>query len=309
MSGRRGGPKVVALGGGHGLAVTLQAARCYAGQLTAVVSVADDGGSSGRLRQAMELDLQAPGDARRCLVALADQNSLWARAFEYRFPNGEMRGHALGNLVLAGLAETAGDFVSALEAAAELLGVQGRVLPATAVPVVLKASVDGHDVIGQVNVGNAVGRIDRVSLVPVDAPAPQQAIDAILEADQVVIGPGSLFTSVLAVCAVGDIRAALQQREGGRVYVCNLRPQAGETDRMSARDHLAALRDHGIPIDTMLVDPGASLPVGEGDYASARSDEWVETVTVATARADGLVHDPERLAAALASVGRPSNLS
>src|SRR6516165_12524705 len=130
------GPRVVALGGGHGLATTLRAARHYAGQVTAVVSVADDGGSSGRLRKIA--GIPAPGDLRRCLVAMAADRSLWARAFEYRFPSGDLEGHALGNLIIAGLANVTGDFGRALEMAAALLDTTGEVLPATAVPVVLK---------------------------------------------------------------------------------------------------------------------------------------------------------------------------
>jgi uncharacterized cofD-like protein len=141
---------IVALGGGHGLATTLAALRHHADLVTAIVSVADDGGSSGRLRATT--GLPAPGDLRKCLVALADPESLWTRAFQHRFVGGDLDGHAFGNLVIAGLAETTGDFGSALDAAAELLGVTGRVLPATSVPVALKADVAGSVILGQVNV-------------------------------------------------------------------------------------------------------------------------------------------------------------
>ncbi|MGH9076690.1 MAG: gluconeogenesis factor YvcK family protein [Acidimicrobiales bacterium] len=287
------GPRVVALGGGHGLATTLAAARRYAGRVCAVVSVADDGGSSGRLRQSF--GIPAPGDLRRCLVAMADPASVWARAFEHRFASGELEGHAVGNLVIAGLAEVTGDFVAAVDEAARLLGVQGRVLPASAVPVVLKAVVAGREVLGQVRVAGAGGPISGVSIVPPDAPAPAEVVRAISEADQVVLGPGSLFTSVLATCAVADIRAALARRRGGRVYVCNLRPQRHETDGFSAADHLAALRSHGVEVDTMVYDP-AGLPPGP----VAR--HWPRLVAADLGTGGGAGHDVGRLSSVLATL-------
>ncbi|MHB1533369.1 MAG: gluconeogenesis factor YvcK family protein [Acidimicrobiales bacterium] len=306
-------PSVVALGGGHGLAVTLQAARRYARQVTAVVSVADDGGSSGKLRASV--GIPAPGDLRRCLVALADPGSVWARAFEYRFAEGELGGHALGNLIIAGLAEATGDFLGALDQAASLLGVAGRVCPATSVPVVLRAEVGGHEVVGQVNVAHSVGRISAISLVPPDPPTPGEVIDAILGADQVVIGPGSLYTSILAVCAAPQIREALVARVGGRVYVCNLRAQRGETEGRSAEEHLEALLDHGVPVDVMLSDPAAALPAGAhsaGPHSAGPQTAGPQTggphpaslrrVVARIARPDGLAHDPELLAAALAGL-------
>ncbi len=278
---RRRGPRVVALGGGHGLAATLAAARTYAGDLTAIVSVADDGGSSGRLRQSF--GIPAPGDIRRCLVAMARRDpesgtqpaSLWARVFDHRFSAGELEGHAFGNVIITGLTEATGDFTLALDEAARLLDVEGRVLPATSVPVVLKAQVAGRAVVGQARVadaGGAGGAISGVSIVPSDAPAPPEAVRAIAEADQVLIGPGSLFTSVLAACVVPAIHDALAARAGGRVYVCNLRPQPGETDGFRAVGHLDALLAHGVPVDTMVVDgePDAGGAGASGAGASGR---------------------------------------
>ena len=285
---KRRAPKVVALGGGHGLATTIRAARLYAGELTAVVSVADDGGSSGRLRQIA--GIPAPGDLRRCLVAMAAEGSPWAPAFEYRFPSGDLEGHALGNLMIAGLANVSGDFGQALEMASGLLGTVGRVLPATSVPVVLKADVAGIEVVGQVKVSESSGAISSVSIVPPDAPSPDAVVAAIEEADQVVVGPGSLFTSVLAVCAVPGVRAALAARRGGAiVYVCNLRPQPPETAGFSPADHLRAVLDHGVPVDAMVSpDPGASAQV-----------HGIKVVTAPVGRPDGAGHDPRRLAAVL----------
>jgi len=170
----RGGPRVVALGGGHGLATTIRAARRHAGDLTAIVSVADDGGSSGRLREIA--GIPAPGDLRRCLVAMAGDDTPWSEAFEYRFQtgSGDLAGHALGNLIIAGLANVTGDFAAALDLAASLLAPAGQVLPATSVPTMLKADVAGREVFGQVAVSETNGAISSVSIVPPDAPVPPE---------------------------------------------------------------------------------------------------------------------------------------
>ncbi|HEV3400281.1 MAG TPA: gluconeogenesis factor YvcK family protein, partial [Acidimicrobiales bacterium] len=183
--------RVVALGGGHGLAASLRAVRRYADDVCAVVSVADDGGSSGRLRAAF--GIPPPGDLRRCLVALARSESLWTQAFEHRFATGELEGHAFGNLVIAGLADATGDFASALSEAGRLLDTVGQVLPATRDPVVLKAVVHAPDgagsIQGQVAVAAATSRIAGVSLVPADPEPPPPVLEALARADQVVIGP------------------------------------------------------------------------------------------------------------------------
>ncbi|HET9076936.1 MAG TPA: gluconeogenesis factor YvcK family protein [Acidimicrobiales bacterium] len=286
-----GRPHVVALGGGHGLASTLTAARRYAGRLTAVVSVADDGGSSGRLREIA--GIPAPGDLRRCLVAMAAAGSPWAPAFEYRFPagSGDLEGHALGNLIIAGLANVTGDFTEALDRAAELLRTVGRVLPATTVPAVLTAQVAGQQVVGQVNVSETDGPITRLAISPADAPVPDEVVESICGADQVVLGPGSLFTSVLAVAAVPGIRRALEGRRSGRVYVCNLRPQPPETAGYSDADHLRAVLDHGIPVDVM-VAPGP----GDGP---AEAIHGVRVVRARLGLDDGSGHEPGALAAVL----------
>lgn len=280
--------KVVALGGGHGLATSLRAARRYADDITAIVSVADDGGSSGRLRQA--LGIEAPGDLRRCLVALAkDERSVLARAFEHRFEAGELEGHALGNILIAGLASATGDFRAALHEAGRLLDAVGRVLPATTGPVVLKGEAAGGPVEGQVNVAEA-GRLSAVSLVPPDAEAPPEALLAIAEADQIILGPGSLFTSVLAVTVVPAIRDALQQTAAQKVYVCNLRPQDPETTGYDTAAHVAALMAHGVEPDVGLGDPDGEVAAGEVPI------RWVDRPL---ARPDGLAHDPGKLAQAL----------
>jgi uncharacterized cofD-like protein len=287
MTMHRRGLRVVALGGGHGLAASLRAVRQYASEVTAIVSVADDGGSSGRLREAF--GIPAPGDVRRCLVALGDAESLWGRTFEYRFQTGELEGHALGNLVITGLAASTGDFTTALSEAGRLVNAVGRVLPATAGPVVLKADVAGEEVVGQVRVQDAYGPKSRVSLVPADAEPPAQAIAAILAADQVILGPGSLYTSVLAVTAVPALRAALASRSAGRIYVCNLRPQVPETAGFDVAAHVRALRDHGVDVDMVIHDPLWML-TGTLD---------TPVIEAAVGRPDGMAHDPGRLAAVL----------
>lgn len=297
-------PRVVALGGGHGLASTIRAARLYAGEVVAVVSVADDGGSSGRLREIA--GIPAPGDLRRCLVAMAGEASPWATAFDYRFPagSGELSGHALGNLVIAGLANLTGDFAAALEMAAGLLETVGRVLPATSVPAVLKAEVAGREVVGQVALSETNGTITCVSIVPPDAPVPDEVSSAIACADQVVLGPGSLFTSVLAVAAVPGIRRALEARRRGVVYVCNLRPQLPETSGFGDADHLRAVLDHGVPVDVMVAASPASPASRAVPAASAAGEELlgVPVVRAQLELADGSGHDPAKLAAILAQL-------
>lgn len=284
-----GTAKVVAVGGGHGLAATLRALRSWAGEVTAVVSVADDGGSSGRLRQF--LPVISPGDLRRCLVAMAEPGSVLASTFEYRFSDEELAGHALGNLILVGLLEATGDPVAALDEACRLLGVQGRVLPATTDPVVLKADAEGGPVAGQVAV-MSTDNIRRVSLVPADPAAPPEAVAALEQADQIVIGPGSLFTSVLAAIAVPDIRAALNRSTARKVYVCNLRPQIPETEGFDLQRHVEALVEHGVTVDVALCDP-SGMAVGRPP---------VPVVEASLGRAGGLAHDPEKLASALSDL-------
>lgn len=291
------GPRVVALGGGHGLANALRAIRRYAGTVTAIATVADDGGSSGRLRR--ELGALPPGDLRKCLVALAaDDQGLWTRAFEHRFDDGELTGHALGNLVIVGLTETLADPVAALDEAGRLIGAVGRVLPATREPVVLKADVDGRDVEGQVAVATAAGRIAHVCIVPDDARAEPAALAAIAAADQIVLAPGSLYTSVLAVLAVNEIRAAVNAAPGRVVQVGNLRPELPETAGLDAVDHLAAILDHGGRVDTFLI-PDPSGLTADPDRIAALG---VTPVLADVADAGASEHDPERLASALAAL-------
>ena len=284
------GPRVVAIGGGHGLAATLRATRTYAGEITAVVSVADDGGSTGRLRAAQERP--APGDLRKCLVALADESSLLTRALEHRFGSGELDGHAFGNLMIVALAETDGDLVAALDEVGRVLQTAGRVLPATVESVELQASRHSGDVVeGQVAVGSST-ELSTVRLVPDQAPACPQAVRAIQVADQIVLGPGSLFTSVLAATAVDGIRAAVVESDAQFVYVCNLQPQQPETEGYGVAEHVEALARHGLVPDVVLYDPDA---IGDADGIGT-------AVPGLLARPNGLAHDPVLLGKALESI-------
>ena len=289
-------PSLVALGGGTGLAATLRAVRGFADPVTAVVSVADDGGSSGRLRR--ERGLPPPGDLRKCLVALAREGSPWGPVMAHRFRGGTLDGHALGNLVIAGLTETLGDFTAAIEEVARLLEVKGTVVPATTEPVVLKADVDGQPVEGQVAVAASRGRVGHVGIVPADARAPAQAVQAIVEADLVVLAPGSLFTSLIPVVCVQDLQGALAATPARVVQVCNLRPQIPETEGLTATDHLRAVLDHGGRVDVFLYDPGGRLPVEEDEIRALGA----EPVAAAVGDPTGAVHDPDRLGGALQSL-------
>lgn len=288
------GPRVVALGGGHGLAMTLRAVRRYAGSVTAVVSVADDGGSSGRLRR--DLGVPAPGDLRKCLEALAAGPTPLAAAFDHRFAAGDLAGHALGNLLIVGLAETFGDLRLALDECGRLLGSVGRVLPATVEPVALRARTDGGtEVEGQVAVQEAQGRIRRVRITPADAVACPEAVDAIRHADQIVLAPGSLYTSVAAVLAVPGIRTALETAPGRIVHVANLIEQMPETAGYDGADHLRALLDHGARIDTFLHATDGALEVDEAAIRAL----GVDPVGTDLAGSDGAGHDAGRMADAL----------
>lgn len=254
-------PRVVAVGGGHGLAATLRAVRGFTDELCAVVSVADDGGSTGRLRDAAPRP--APGDLRKCLIALAGDDSLFTRALSYRFDSGELSGHALGNLLITALCELDGDLVAALDEIVRLIGAAGRVLPSTVEPVELVGcTAGGREVVGQVAVMEC-SDVTRVRLSPPSPQAPGEAIEAIRSADMIVLGPGSLYTSVLAATAVPAIGEALAEGAQRLVYVCNLRPQVPETEGFTVADHVAALARHGLEPATVLYDP-ATIGGAEG---------------------------------------------
>ncbi|MER7402415.1 gluconeogenesis factor YvcK family protein [Streptomyces sp. NPDC000070] len=291
-------PRVVAMGGGRGLTATLRAARRYAAHTTAIVATADDSGSTGRLRSALRIP--APGDLRRCLAALAGaEEEPLGQAMEYRFGGTDVEGHALGNLLLAGLTAVTGDFLTATDSTAALLGLdpeRGRVVPATVEPVDLSAvTSDGTRVSGQYAISKTAG-ILRVALDPPGVKAPDGLARAIHAADQVVLGPGSVYTSILAAALVDDLHTALASTRAQRVYVCNLEPEVAETQGYDVAAHVDALRAHGVEPDLVLVHDGGPLPTG---YVG------VPVVHADLARSDpphGTAHDSAKLAAALAAV-------
>lgn len=304
------GPRVVALGGGHGLAASLSALRQVTTELTAVVTVADDGGSSGRLRS--ELDAVPPGDLRMALAALAgddDVSRTWQALLQHRFPGaGPLGGHAVGNLLLAGLAQTTGGLVEALDLVGRLVGARGRVLPASCIPLVVVAEVVGLDpadpsavreVVGQVAVATTPGVVCAVHLRPAEPPACVEAVEAIHAADYVVLGPGSWFTSVLTHLLVPDLRTALEQTSARRIVALNLAPQAGETDGFSPENHLEVLAAHapGLQLDVVLAD--ADTVVDPRALTAAVESAGARLVLAPVSLADGTPrHDPVRLAAA-----------
>lgn len=299
------GCRVVAVGGGHGLAQALLAVQAYAGEITAVVSVADDGGSSGRLAPA--LDIPPPGDCRRALLALSPEPSPWREAVEHRFPSGDVAGHSLGNLMLAGLAADGRGLEGALATLGLLLGARGRVIPAAVEPLTLRAVVDDVEIVGQVAIALARGRLTELQVLPAGAAASPSALEALATADQVVIGPGSLFTSLSAALVVPGMTEAVNAGRGQLIYVCNLTTQNGETLGMDAPEHVAALcRVTGLRLPDVVVANDAPFPLPQAVEAVLADREEIEglgtrleTGSLADPAADWPQHDPVRLGAVL----------
>jgi uncharacterized cofD-like protein len=291
--------KVTGIGGGHGLAATLMAARHYADEIAAVVTVADDGGSSGKLTR--ELGIPPPGDIRNCLVALAGDDER-ARLYQHRFREGAMTGHTVGNLIIAALTEMTGDFAEAVAAAGRMLGCEGRVHPATTEVVALRAQVRGGVVRGQVAVAQTKNPIQALFLEPRSPRANPAAVAAIRDADQVVLGPGSLFTSLIATILVPGVRKALQETGAQRVFVCNARMQKGETEGLDAAAHVESLLAHaGANTVDVVVAQSPPIPADGVDVASLQS--LGVRVVGADVASDGGAHDPARLASVLSSLG------
>jgi uncharacterized cofD-like protein len=296
------GPRVVAVGGGHGLARALEAVTEYAGTITAVVSVADDGGSSGRLSPA--LAIPPPGDIRRALLALSPDPSLWKDLTAYRFVGADVDGHSLGNLLIASLADLRGGFEEALETLAGLLGARGAVVPSSPMPLILEAVVDGTTLQGQVAIARSRGVVSALRAHPEDATASPAAVAAIGAADQIVLGPGSLYTSVLAATTVGEIREAIANSPAMLVYVANLTTQDGETLGMGLADHVEALsRVGGLrPPDRVVVHDGPLRIPGGLAPVLPPEDPAGPALVLADVASDGPEwpqHDAARLAAVL----------
>ncbi|SFJ99369.1 uridine diphosphate-N-acetylglucosamine-binding protein YvcK [Cellulomonas sp. KH9] len=302
-------PAFVAFGGGHGLAASLSALRLMTDRITAVVTVADDGGSSGRLRE--ELGVLPPGDLRMALAALCDDSEwgrTWRDLLQHRFAtDGPLDHHSVGNLLIVALWQLLGDTVGGLDLVGRLLGARGRVLPMAAVPLEIEADVRRDDgtlevVRGQTQVAVTPYRIEQLRLHPADPPACPEAVQAVRDADWVVLGPGSWYSSVLPHLLVPELRAALLGTRARIVVTLNLTPD-DETQGMRAVDHLAVLRAHApeLPVHAVIVDPASVDDVGE--LADLCASTGTRLLVRQVRRGDqSAVHDPLRLAAALRDV-------
>ncbi len=275
---RERGPRIVAVGGGHGLATLLRGLKVHTGNLTAVVTVADDGGSSGRLRET--LGILPPGDIRNCLAALSNDEALLTQLFQYRFSGSpDLEGHSFGNLFITALADITGSFEDAVVESGRVLSVNGRVLPSTLHDVKLVASMElPHSlnevrVEGESKIPTMAGRVRRVWLEPDNASAFPPVIKAILNADVIVAGPGSLYTSILPNLLVHDLLAAMQISRAVKIYVCNIATQSGETDAFTCYDHVRALEGHiGEDLfDIILCNDNYSGEIGSSQWV--RADE------------------------------------
>ena len=235
------GPKIVVIGGGTGLSNLLRGMKQYSSNITAIVTVADDGGSSGRLRR--EMGVLPPGDIRNCLSALADEEKLLTELFQYRFEAGSgLAGHSFGNLFLTVMNEITGDLEQAIAASSKVLAVRGQVLPSTSMDVQLWAELsDGRRIVGESKITEARGRIVHIGCLPPNPPALPKAIKAIEEADYIVMGPGSLYTSIIPNLLVPDLVKAIAAQRVPRIYVCNIMTEPGETDGFSVSDHIRAI--------------------------------------------------------------------
>ena len=300
------------------MSTLLRGLKEYTSNLTAIVTVADDGGSSGRLRK--EMGVLPPGDIRNCLVALADSEPLMARLFEYRFPEGDptgLGGHTFGNLFIATMSAITGDFEEAVKESSRVLAVRGRVLPSTLENVVLVAECQGGRVVyGESTIGKCGAGIEKVFLQPGNPQALPEALESIAEADAIVLGPGSLYTSVIPNLLVAEIAHAIRESRAPRIYVCNVMTQPGETDHFTAGDHVKAIMDHAGKeiIDCVLINSGgipeklAEKYGQEGAYRVSIDRERfglfgikvIEEDLISTT--DYARHDPARLAEAIMRV-------
>ena len=310
------GPAITVVGGGTGLSTLLRGMKYITGNCTAVVTVGDDGGSSGRLRQ--ELGIIPPGDLRKCLVAMADREPLMERVMQYRFEgDSSLSGHSLGNLFLAAIAETEGGMEEGLNAASQILKVRGHVIPSTLHSIQLAADMtDGTFVLGQAEIAQARKTVQRLRMVPENVPATKSAVEAIRQADILVFGPGSLYTSVICNLLVPDIRDAVLQSQAVKIYVCNVMTQPGETDGFGAYEHVKTLMDYaGEPfLDYVIVnsedisDEQKALYRTKGQEPISPDVEKIEQMGIKVipaklvSKSDMVRHDPQKLAQAIMSL-------
>src|SRR6202171_2682315 len=300
------GPRVVALGGGTGLSTMLRGLKKYTGNLTAIVTVADDGGSSGKLHA--EYRILPPGDFRQCITALADVEPLMTTLFQHRFKEGSLNGHSFGNLFITAMAEITGDFEHAVRESGRVLAVRGQIVPATLRDVVLCATAGAEVRVGESNVPHGSDRIDRVFLEPPDVEINPEAETAILAAELVIVGPGSLYTSILPNLLIDGMVEALRASPAVKVYVCNIAGQPGETMGYSVSEHLTTIEDHvgnhlfdyvivnsnvGLPLPPSAVEAGVSRGGVHRDHAAQHHVNYI-LADVASASIS-THHDPEKL--------------
>lgn len=310
------GPAITVVGGGHGLSVLLRGIKQATTNVTAVVTVADDGGSSGRLRE--ELGMIPPGDLRNCLVALADTEPLMEKLFQHRFEgDSQLSGHSFGNLFIAAMAQVTGDVETALKESSKVLAVKGRVLPASKEFVRLDAIMeDGSVVCGESKIPEAHKKIHRVKLFPEHVEAVQSSLDALRDAEAIVLGPGSLYTSIMPNLLVEGIGDALCRSKAVKIYICNVMTQPGETDGYTASMHVKAILDHAgrNAVDYVIVN---STPVPEdlkkkyaeaGAYPVIVDEDVLKALGVGVIKADlitnhdAIHHDPKKLAESVMQV-------
>ena len=302
------GPRVVAIGGGTGLSTLLRGIKKYTGNIVAIVTVADDGGSSGRLRD--EFRVLPPGDIRQCLTALAETEPLMTELFQHRFGgDGSLSGHSFGNLFITAMAEITGDFEHAIRESGRVLAVRGQIVPSTLRDVTLCATAGSEVRVGESRVPYGDGRIDRVFLDPADASINPEAEAAILDAELIILGPGSLYTSILPNLLVDGMVEALRASPAVKVYVCNVAGQPGETMGFAVSDHLETLEEHtggnlvdyvivnsnlGLPLPKSAADAGITRVAFDRDRASRRPVHYI-LADVVNPRVS-THHDPEKLA-------------
>jgi uncharacterized cofD-like protein len=325
FSDRTGGMNFVAIGGGNGLSTLLRGLKRYVNatepepvwieSLAAIVAVSDDGGSSGRLRD--ELQMLPPGDIRNCMVALSEESELLSRLFKHRFRgDGELGGHSFGNLFLAAMTEVTGDFAEAVKLSSEILASKGHIYPATVADVRLAAELaDGTIVKGETNISKVGHNIRRLSLEPIDCDPMPDAIAAIETADVITVGPGSLFTSLLPPLLVNGVAEAISRSGAVKIFVCNLMTQPGETDGMTSRRHLEIVREHAPQIDFefVVVNNAPVSPEQMAKYAEEGAEQIGVHGSISPATIEGaeivygnlldegykVRHDPDKLAKVL----------
>ncbi|MGI6227064.1 MAG: gluconeogenesis factor YvcK family protein [Peptococcales bacterium] len=281
------GPKIVVIGGGTGLSVLLRGLKEFTSNLTAIVSMADDGGSSGRLRD--QLGMLPPGDVRNCMIALADKEALMEKILNYRFNQGdELNGHNLGNLFLAALSDMYGNFEDAVRQMSRVLAIRGKVIPCTLENVILKAQlINGSVIVGESNISKSKIPIKKISIEPPQVEPLDEALEALSEADAIILGPGSLYTSVIPNLLVEGILDGIKKSEAIKVYVCNVMTQPGETIQYSAADHLQAIYQHGGNglVDYIVVN---DQPVSNNDLLEKYIMDGAEQVEIDTSRLTSL---------------------